>query len=34
LPRRIQWALDTQANAMERAVTNIIRKNARRAGFR
>lgn len=34
LERRIQWALDTQAKAMERAVTNIIRKNARRAGFR
>jgi hypothetical protein len=34
LPRRIQWALDTQANAMQRAVTNLMRKNARGAGFR
>lgn len=34
LKRRIQWALDVQANALDRAVDNIMRKAGRSAGFR
>jgi hypothetical protein len=34
LQRRIQWALNAQAGALERAAAAIIRKTARRAGFR
>lgn len=34
LQRRVQWALNAQAGALERAADAIIRKTARRAGFR
>lgn len=34
LKRRVQWALDAQAGALERAAEAIMRKAARRAGFR
>ncbi len=34
LKRRVQWALDAQAGALERAADAIMRKAARRAGFR
>ena len=34
LERRVQWALNAQAGALERAADAIIRKTARRAGFR
>lgn len=34
LKRRIQWALDVQANALDRAVESIMRKAGRSAGFR
>ena len=32
--RRVQWALNAQAGALERAADAIIRKTARRVGFR
>jgi hypothetical protein len=34
LERRIQWALNAQAGALDRAATAIMQKTARRAGFR
>lgn len=34
LERRVQWALNAQAGALERAADAIIRKTARRVGFR
>jgi len=34
LDRRIKWAINAQAGALERAAENIMRKTARRAGFR
>ncbi len=34
LKRRVQWALDAQANALDRAARAIMVKAARRAGFR
>jgi hypothetical protein len=34
LDRRIKWAINAQAGALERAADNIMRKTARRAGFR
>lgn len=34
LQRRIQWALNAQAGALDRAASAIMRKMARRAGFR
>jgi hypothetical protein len=34
LERRIKWALNAQANALDRASNAIMRKTARRAGFR
>jgi len=34
LERRIKWAINAQANALDRAADNIMRKTAQRAGFR
>ena len=34
LERRVQWALNAQAGALERAADAIMRKTARRVGFR
>jgi hypothetical protein len=34
LDRRIKWAIESQAKAMERAADNIMRKVGQRAGFR
>ena len=34
MERRVQWALNAQAGALERAADAIIRKTARRVGFR
>lgn len=34
LDRRIKWAIESQAKAMERAADNIMRKAGQRAGFR
>lgn len=34
LKRQVQWAIDTQAEAMERRVAFFLKRNARRAGMR
>jgi hypothetical protein len=34
MKRRVQWAVDVQANKMERRLPFLIRHAARQAGFR